>query len=126
MSREVGGYNDRGGRVFGGPHLASPEAPIFDYMNLIQRHYDGRRLQRPGERLGTTIPEEKRRTAPGRGSRLASFSGCCWSGNCPGCGRALISAVHKATMDGGPRADAMYCTRACKAEHPKSTSPRSA
>lgn len=82
------------------------ESTVFDYLDLVERH-------RSGARVGATRRLEARpQPVP---SPLPSLDGIvggtvCWSGWCPGCGRALISA----TTDSHVRPDAFYCSKACR------------
>lgn len=83
-----------------------PEAPIFDYMDMMRRHSYGHKLM-----TSNTLRERMSLSD----SALPSLEGIvggevCWSGWCPGCGRALISATTKAHV----RSDAFYCSEACK------------
>ena len=84
-----------------------PRSPWFVPMNLIERHYN------PG-RLGgkATMQEPVHPTVPKVFPiQPLNLSDPCWSGECLGCGKPLISATW--SLKHGP----VYCTRKCKETH---------
>lgn len=84
------------------------EKPMFEYLNLIERHRWSRPVT-PGPPM------------PGLGFKLVpsiinvstgiNEPAACWP--CPGCGKTLVSAVHNAWQP----PVGMYCTRACREAH---------
>ena len=82
--------------------------PLFIPLNLIERH------RKPGYRLGgrATIPEPVHPTVPSS-KRVwpLSLDEACWTGECLGCGKTLISATWRLSHP------PVYCTRVCKEAH---------
>jgi hypothetical protein len=89
------------------------ERPIFEYLDLIERHRAGR----PGtSRPPRPLDHDRRRLVEFQRSLEGRAGEECWSGLCAGCGRTLISATWN--VDIGPRLRrVVYCTRACRAAH---------
>lgn len=76
-----------------------PEAPTFDYLDLVPRH----RMRRLGTMPAQPVPLVDSATPPLE-RRWASQ---CWMGVCARCGRTLISAT-------GAVPAGTVCHRACR------------
>jgi len=83
-----------------------PEPTIYDY-DPIARHLGNAWDRMPAAADGITgspYSLEILRPSP------------CWTGQCAGCGRWLVSATWPVDPPGRARKD-VYCTRACRAVH---------